>query len=111
MPDDDYKDKYLEEKFTNINSRLDTIINNQNHDQEQRRLLWEKVREIERKQALCPITGVIDDVKQLKKDTEDIRYYKTRPKQLRNLLYGTVFMALMSMSTLIFTIIKLIHTK
>lgn len=113
MPEDkDYKDLYLEEKFKGLDAKLDTLIGYQKSNNKETADLAARVKVVETLQLTCPIQSVKEDLKQHKedtkkefeelwKDTEDIRYYKNHPKQLRMIMYGFAVMALLYIIPLI----------
>ena len=112
----DYQDLYLDGRFDLLNQKLDTLIGYQKSYAKDAVDLRARIAVVERLQLTCPIQIVKDDLKQHKEDTkkelkdlwddtEDLRYYKNKPKQVRMLLYGFIFMALITLIPVIGKII------
>jgi hypothetical protein len=108
----DYQSLYLDQRFETLSQKLDTVIGYQKSYAAEAKNVEERVKVVERLQLTCPIQLVVDDVKGFKaetkkefeelwQDTEDIRYYKNHPKQIKMLFYGFVFMALITLIPLI----------
>jgi len=108
----DYRDLYLDQRFETLNQKLDTVIGYQKTFAKEAENLENRVKVVERLQLTCPIELVAQSLKdhkaetkeefrQLRVDTEDLRYYKNRPKQVRLLLYGFIFLALINILPLL----------
>lgn len=102
---EDYHDMYLEEKFRNINEKLDTLLENvcTKASTSFVNSIDGRLTIIENNQAGCPINDVKTDVTQLKTDrdilmdaTEDIRFYKKKPTQFKMLVIGIVVLLLIN---------------
>lgn len=118
MPEEtkDYRDLYLDGRFDLLNQKLDTLIGYQKTATKDTEALSAKVAVIEKLQLTCPIQIVVEDLRKHKeetkkefeelwKDTEDIRYYKNHPKQIKMLTLGFVFMGLITLIPIIEKII------
>lgn len=112
--EDEYKDLYFETKFTNIEEKLDillevaetkasaTFVNS----------LAGRMTIIENNHVSCPLHTIVIDIKQLKDDrdvlmdaTEDIRFYKKKPSQFKLLVIGIILLAIMNLAIMVPTIL------
>ena len=96
---DEYKDLYFEEKFNNIDEKLDTMLNllGTKASSSFVNSLEGRMRIIENNHTACPLHSIVIDIKQLKDDrdtlmdiTEEIRFYKKKPNQFKILIIGFV---------------------
>jgi len=108
LSDTDYREKYLDQRFKNLDAKLDTIIGYQKTAAKESERYEERIDIIEKKQLVCPVGRLKLDFKDMegeieivKQDIEDLRYYKKHPGQLKMLLWGFLFVTLMSMVPLI----------
>ena len=117
-PGQEYREKYLEEKFKGINDKLDTIIDNAKDETMKRHELDRRVRDIEKVQMICPVNTIVDsfekhkaqnkdEIEKLKKTTEDLDYYKRNPAQLRYLMIGAGLSIILSLAIALFSIYNL----
>jgi hypothetical protein len=102
---EEYKDKYLDLKFENLEKKLDELLSLYGTKASCIVVDDMKVRlgKVEENHNLCPLHGMVKDVDQLKIDrdtlmevTEAPRFYKKRPSQFKMMIVGFCILILLN---------------
>jgi hypothetical protein len=106
----EYQDKYFEEKFKNVNEKLDEICDKLDTKASCRFVdtVEARLKIVEDNHVACPMHLIVPDVNQLKTDrdilmevTEDIRFYKKKPNQFKLLVVGFLVLVLLNLISVI----------
>jgi len=107
MDENGYKDKYLEEKFKGVYSRLDIVLQKLNDYELDSREINKRVSGLERVQLQCPVKDLGKDVEELKKDTEELRFFNRNPEKARAFKIGERIIMFLNTAGVVYALLML----
>lgn len=107
---DVYRDKYFEEKFGNINSRLDTLLQKFEEDKASDVAFALRLTQVEQFQSKCDLPYVKDKVRLVSEETEVVRFFQKRATLLKLTITGFIFLTFANLGLFALQVYKLINT-
>ena len=103
---EEYRDKYFEEKFDGVHKVLNSILYQTKKTNGNVTQLQKRMYAVERIQQTCPVERVSDEINEVRKETEVIRFFSKHPNWGRALTATFLISIVINIGLILFQVIK-----